>query len=538
LCHDQFAKFFVTISFGHALEFVATCARLGAPMAHRSSFVLLALSLLSCSAPSAQPVAASCAPCPTCVTSAATAAIVAAPNASASVVGADKPAVQTDPIVDKLQSLARSESRAYDLVRSLVDEAGSRLSGSPGDKAAVIWGVRTMKELGLQNVRAEKVMVPHWERGAESGRIVSPAVHNLVLTALGGSVATKGKGIEADVVMADSLDALKKLDDAQVKGKIVFFSTHMERTHTGRDYGRVAPMRAEGAIAAAKKGAVAVVIRSVGTDHDRLPHTGGMKYEKGVPEIPAAALAVPDAELLERLVMSGKTVRLAMSLGAKTFPDAESANIVGEVVGREKPDEIVLLGAHLDSWDAGVGALDDGAGCAAVIEAARILTTLPTRPRRTVRVVLFANEENGLRGAKKYAVDHAAEVDKHQLALEVDLGSGRVHTVRFLGADGSSATFARIAGLLTPLGVAFEGEPARGGADTSPLLPLGVPIADLHQDATTYFDIHHTANDTLAQVSKSDLDQVVAAVVTVAWVAADSTDSFARVPADRRERKK
>lgn len=527
----------MTISFRDALEFVAICARLGAPMVPRFSFPLLALTLLSCSAPSPPPAALACAPCPACTTNAAPAVVAPAPSVSVLVAGPDKPTASTDPTVDKLQSLARSESRAYDLVRSLVDEAGSRLSGSPGDKAAVIWGVRTMKELGLQNVRAEKVMVPHWERGAESGRIVAPAAHNLVLTALGGSVGTKGKGIEADVIMADSMDAFKKLDDTQVKGKIVFFSTHMERTHTGRDYGRVAPMRSEGAIAAAKKGAVAIVIRSVGTDHDRLPHTGAMKYEKGVPEIPAAALAVPDAELLERLVSSGKTVRLAMSLGAKSFPDAESANIVGEVVGREKPEEIVLLGAHLDSWDAGVGALDDGAGCAAVIEAARILSTMPTRPRRTVRVVLFANEENGLRGAKKYAVDHAAEVDKHQLALEIDLGSGRVHTVRFSGADGSSATFLRAAGLLAPLGIAFEAEPARGGADTSPLVPLGVPIADLHQDATKYFDIHHTANDTLAQVSKEDLDQVVAAVATLAWVAADTTDSFARVPEERRKRK-
>jgi carboxypeptidase Q len=465
--------------------------------------------------------------------------VAAAPNGSSLAFAPDKPKAPADPNVDKLQTLARTESRAYDLVRSLVDEAGPRLSGSPGDKAAVAWGVRTMKELGLQNVRAEKVMVPHWERGPESGRIVAPVAHTLALTALGGSVGTKGKGIEADVVMADSLDALQKLDEARVKGKIVFFSTHMSRSHTGRDYGRVAPIRSEGAIAAAKKGAIAVVIRSVGTDHDRMPHTGAMKpYEKGVPAIPAAALSVPDAELLERLVTSGKTVRLAMSLGAKTFPDAESANIVGEVTGREKPDEIVLISAHLDSWDAGVGALDDGAGCAAVLDAARLMLTLPTRPRRTVRVVLFANEENGLRGAKAYAADHAAEINKHQMALEVDLGSGRVHTVRFLRADDASASYSRIVEWLAPLGIAFETDPAYGGADTTPLRALGVPIVDLHQDATQYFDIHHTANDTLDQVSRDDLQHVVASVATVAWAAADTPDSFARVPEDRRERKR
>jgi carboxypeptidase Q len=338
-------------------------------------------------------------------------------------------------------------------------------------------------------------------------------------------------------VMVDSMAALGKLDEARVKGKIVFFSTHMQRSHTGDDYGRVAPMRAEGPVAAAKKGAIAVVIRSVGTDHDRLPHTGGLRYEKGVPEIPAAALAVPDAELLERMVSAGKPVRLALSLGSKLFPDAESANIVGEVVGREKPDEIVLMGAHLDSWDTGVGAIDDGTGCAAVIEASRLMMTLPTRPRRTVRVVLFANEENGLRGAKAYAKDHAAEMDKHQLAVEIDLGSGRVHTLRFLGADSASATFSHIAGLIAPLGIAYEQGPATGGADTIPIRALGVPLADLHQDATKYFDVHHTANDTLAQVTKEDLDQVVAAVATVAWGAADAPDFFARVPEDRRKRR-
>lgn len=507
-------------------------------MLPRASFPLLALALLSCSSPPPAAVASMCPPCPACVSTAVPIAVAAAPSSSSLAFAPDKPRASGDPTVDKLQALARTDSRAFDLVRSLVDEAGARLSGSPGDKAAVAWGVRTMKELGLQNVRAEKVMVPHWERGPESGRIVAPVAHTLALTALGGSVATKGKGIEAEVVMVESLEALQKLDEARVKGKVVFFSTHMERSHTGRDYGRVVPIRSEGAIAAAKKGAIAVVIRSVGTDHDRLPHTGAMKpYEKGVPEIPAAALAVPDAALLERLVASGKTVRLALSLGSKTFPDAESANIVGEVPGREKPDEVVVIGAHLDSWDAGVGALDDGAGCAAVLDAARLMMTLPTRPRRTVRVVLFANEENGLRGAKAYAADHAAEANKHQLALEVDLGSGRVHTVRFLRGDDASATYSRIAELLGPLTIAFEAEPGYGGADLIPLRALGVPIVDLHQDATKYFDIHHTANDTLEQVSRDDLQQVVAAVATVAWAAADASESFARVPEDRRERK-
>jgi carboxypeptidase Q len=503
-------------------------------MQHRSLFLVAALAVVSCSAPATQPIASSCPACPPCAASAAPAPVIAATSIPKVEPSANKASL--DPIAEKLQALARTESRAFEWVRSLVDEAGPRLAGSPGDKVAVAWGVRTMKELGLQNVRAEKVMVPHWERGAESGRIVAPTAHALALTALGGSVPTKGKGVEAEIVMVDSLQALEKLDETRVKGKIVFFSAHMERSHTGRDYGRVAPVRHEGAIAAAKKGAIAVVIRSVGTDNDRFPHTGAMKYEKGVPEIPAAALAAPDAELLERIVLAGKPVRIALSLQNKTFPDAESANVVGEVPGREKADEIVLIGAHLDSWDTGVGALDDGSGCAAVLEAARLMMKLPQRPRRTVRVVFFANEENGLRGAKAYAQDHAAEVDKHQLALEIDLGAGRVHTLRFLGADGSSGTFQQIATLVAPLGITYEQAPAYGGADTIPLRALGVPIADLHQDATMYFDVHHTANDTLAQVTKEDLDQVVAGVATVAWAAAEAPDSFARVPEARRKR--
>lgn len=506
-------------------------------MEPRFAFLLGALALGACSGSAVQP-AATCPSCPPCAAN--VASVSAAPSASAasSVAVLDKPPLVADPIVDKLQALAHSDSRAFDLVRSLVDEAGPRMSGSPGDKLGVAWAVRTMKELGLQNVRAEKVMVPHWERGAESGRIVSPTAHKLAVTALGGSVATKGKGLEADIVMVDSLEALQKLDDAQVKGKIVFFSAHMERTHTGRDYGRVGPMRSEGPIAASKKGAVGVVIRSLGTDHERLPHTGAFKHDKSVPEIPAAALSVPDAEMIERLVTSGKTVRLALSLESKSHPEAESANVVGEVIGREKPNEIVLIGAHLDSWDAGVGALDDGAGCAAVLEAARLLTKLPKRPRRTVRVVLFANEENGLKGAKQYAVDHAAEVNAHQLALEIDLGSDKVHTVRFLRGDGVEPAYTKIAELLRPLVITFDSEPAYGGADLIPLRALGVPLVDLHQDASHYFDIHHTANDTLDQVSKENLEQVVAAVATVAWTAADTTDLFVRVPEGRRERKR
>jgi len=426
---------------------------------------------------------------------------------------------------------------AYETVRSLVDEVGPRLAGSPGDKAAVAWGQRTLKEKGFANVRAEKVLVPHWERGAESGRIVSPFPHTLAITALGGSVPTpKGKALEAEVFMVDSLEALEKTDEAKVKGKIVFFSTVMNRTKDGSGYGKAAPVRGRGAVLAAKKGAVGVVVRSVGTDRNRLPHTGALSYEKDVPKIPAAAISVPDAETLERIVSSGKTVRLSMSLASQELKEEESANVIGEVLGRDKPDEIVLLGAHLDSWDLGQGAIDDGAGCAAVIEAARLLLALPEKPRRTVRVVLFANEENGLRGATAYVKEHEAEVAKHHLALEMDLGAGRVHTARFLTGEEDKPAVEKIGKTLVGLGIDYQPEPAWGGSDTSPLRSLGVPLADLHQDASRYFDVHHTANDTLDQVVKEELDQAVVAIAMVAWSAAEAPELYRRVPEDKRKR--
>jgi carboxypeptidase Q len=438
-------------------------------------------------------------------------------------------------IADKLAAMARAESQAYETVRSIADEVGPRLAGSPGDRAAVAWALATMKSKGFDNVRAEKVKVPHWDRGQESGRIVSPYPHSLAVTTLGGSVGTPPRGIEAEVVFAASIEELEKLDEAKVKGKIAFISTPIERRSDGRGYATGGGTRYRAAAAAAKKGAVAALIRSIGTDHNRLPHTGAMGYEKGVPEIPAAALSVPDAEMLERIVASGKPVRVALSLGAKMLAEEESANVIGEVKGREKPEEIVVLGAHLDSWDLGQGALDDGAGCAVVMEAARLIGKLPSPPRRTIRVVLFANEENGLRGAAGYAKDHAAELDKHVLALESDLGSGKPIGIRFRAGPEAEPKLSWLARLVEPLGIKREPRDAFGGADIGALREAGVPIVDVQQDATAYFDVHHTANDTLDKVNKEELDQMVAAVAIVAHAGANSPEAFGRIPEEKRK---
>ena len=289
---------------------------------------------------------------------------------------------------EALREKAFSGTRAVDWVRGLTDEVGPRLSGRPGDAASVAWALATLKAQGFTNVHAEKVMVPAWQRGVETGEITAPVKQKLILTALGGSVATPEGGLEAEVVEAGSIEALEAKGAGAVKGKIVFFNKRMERASETRGYGYAVDVRTRGPARAAKLGAVGVIIRSIGTDRNRLPHTGALDYEKDIPKIPAAALTIPDAEMLERLVARGKPVRVKFTLTCGDRPEAESANVVGEIRGSSKPEEIVLLGAHRDSWDLGTGAIDDAAGCGIVIEAARLIGQLPKRPARTIRVCL------------------------------------------------------------------------------------------------------------------------------------------------------
>lgn len=431
-----------------------------------------------------------------------------------------------------LRDAAIAGTRAYDLTRSLTVEVGPRLAGSPGDRAAIAWGVRTLSTLGFRNVRAEPVEVPHWERGTIDGAITAPYPQPVVLTALGGSVATPEEGIEAEVVEAPTLAALAGLGEERVRGRIVFLSQRMERRHDGAAYGRTVGIRSRGPSEAAKLGAAAVLIRSVGTAVDRAPHTGALRYEDGVPRIPAAALSTADADLLQAQLAGGRPVRFRLVLRSRELPPAQSANVIAEVPGRERPEEVVLLGCHLDSWDLGTGAVDDGAGCAIVIEAARRIAELPRPPRRTVRVVLFANEEFGLSGATAYAAAHAAELPQHVMAAEADLGSGRVYQVSSRFGVESMFVLNELVSLLEPLGVGLGNNQAFGGADLGPLRPAQVPILSLAQDATDYFDVHHSANDTLDEVVERDLDQNVAAWVAVAYAIAEMPNPPARPPLD------
>ncbi len=491
-------------------------------MRRRTPLLLLSLFLAACTATNAAPAPVA-------------SAVAAAPSASGS--AALEPP-EAPSAAKKVREATLRTSVALETVKSLVDEASPRLSGSPGGKAALVWAQRTMEAAGLTKVHGEPVKVPHWERGEESGEILAPFAHELSLAALGGSVGTRPGGLEAEVIEVASLDAIEKLDPKDVKGKIVFFHVVMEREKDGSGYGKAVRVRGAGAIAAARLGAVGVVIRSIGTDAFRAPHTGAMRYDAKVEKIPAAALAIPDADLLHRVIAQGKPVRIKLALGAKTFPDADSANMIGDVVGSSLPDEIVLLAAHLDSWDLGQGALDDGAGCAIILEAGRQIARMNPGPKRTVRVVFFANEENGLAGATAYARAHEAEVAKHVIAMEADFGAARVVEARYSGAEDKRAQFLAVAALVKPLRVVISAEPAEGGADISPLQALGVPMIDLRQDGTTYFDFHHTANDTVERIEKAEIDQAAAAFAVTAYAAADAPSDFGRLPEDKREHRR
>lgn len=430
----------------------------------------------------------------------------------------------------ELQRGAATGGGAWDLVASLTTEVGPRLAGSEGDRRAVAWALAKLTALGFENVRAEPVTVPRWLRGEAAAEILEPWPQPLAVAALGGSVGTPAAGLTGEVIETANVASLEALPGEAVAGRIVFLSERMERGAGGRGYGEVVQNRGRGAVAAAKKGAIAVVIRSVGTDSHRFPHTGAMHYEAGVARIPAAALSNPDADLLAAQLASGRPVRLGLRLTCRDAGEAESANVVGELVGRELPQEIVLLGAHLDSWDLGTGALDDGAGVAVVTEAVRQIARLAERPRRTLRVVLYANEEFGLSGGKGYAAAHAGELDRHQAVLESDFGTGRVLHLRARLAAADAGWAPALHALVAPLGVGFEERPAWGGADVGPLVRAGVPAFDLAHDGTTYFDYHHTADDTLDKIDRAGLDQAVAAYATLALALADLPAPLGRAP--------
>jgi len=444
------------------------------------------------------------------------------------------PVVPTSPPADtsnaaRVRDATLASSKALDHITSLVDKVGPRMSGSEASPRAVAWAVAKMKELGFSNVHTEPVKESHWVRGIETGEVVSPSSHQIALTALGGTVGTSERGVSAEVVEVESLEALAALPDTAVKGKIVFFHVVMDKTRDGSGYGHSVGVRFAGPSAAAKKGAALALVRTVGTGDDRAPHTGAMKYADGVAKIPAAAVSVADAELIHRLLAEGP-VKMHVVLTPRELAPVDGANVVGDIPGSGSSGEIVVLGAHLDSWDLGMGALDDGAGCGIVLEAGRQIAVFAAKPKRTVRVVLFANEEYGGAGAKAYAKAHESELAKHYAAIEADLGDGRVYEVTIRASAEASRALVDYGMLLFPLGAFVGDKDADGGSDVGPLRNAGVPILELRQDATRYFDVHHSANDVLEKVMKGDLDQATAAYAAIAYALADRDGELGRIP--------
>lgn len=426
-------------------------------------------------------------------------------------------------VVGKLQNSALKSDLAYKIAESLTVEVGPRLAGSAENVVAVDWAEAKLKSLGFDKVYREPVTVPVWQRGTARASVISPFPQPLVISALGGSVATPASGLQAKVVRFDNLAALINADAATVQGKIVFIDQKTERHQNGSGYGKSVGGRVNGAVEAARKGAVAVLIRSIGTDHDRMAHTGLMHYQQDVPRIPAAALTNPDANQLDAILSRGQEVTLSLNMSPKELGNTTTYNVIGEFTGSSKPDEIVLLGAHLDSWDEGTGAIDDAAGVAIVTAAAKMVAELPQRPARTIRVVLFAAEEIGLLGGKAYVAQHANDMANHYIAAESDFGAGRIYQADVrVNPAALAAVWQSLSGL-TAMNVELGDNNARGGSEVSLLPGVGVPVASLRQDGNDYFDYHHTPNDTLDKIDPEALAQNVAVYAVFAYQMAQST---------------
>jgi carboxypeptidase Q len=423
--------------------------------------------------------------------------------------------------VARLMHAATSSDFAWRRLAEFTDLHGARLSGSGNLTRAIAWSVEKMKADGLENVHTEPVMVPYWVRGRESAELVDPPLHDVAMLGLGGTVATPPEGIEAEVLPVNSFEDLQARS-AEAKGRIVLFNVPYT------NYSETVTYRTTSARAAAQFGAVAVLVRSVGPIGLRTAHTGSVQYAPGLPEIPAASISLEDTNRIVRLTQRGKYVRMRLVTSGHYEPDAESANIVAEIRGREKPEEIVLLGAHIDSWDVGTGAADDGVGCIVTWEALRLMKRLNLHPRRTVRLVLFTNEENGVRGASAYADRYAEAAGNHVFAMESDSGVLSPAMLGFSGSMSSRAVMAQIGTLLTPLGLSDIG-PGGGGADIGPIAQLGnVPTMAYLGDATRFFVFHHTAADTIERVAPEDVSRASAAVAAVAWVVADMPERLPR----------
>jgi carboxypeptidase Q len=438
----------------------------------------------------------------------------------------------------QLHDAALSSDYAYVQLAHLCNNIGPRLSGSPQAQQAVQYVAAQMRALGL-DVQLEKVMVPHWVRGAETAELVQFAgqapetTQKIVLTALGGSVATPPKGLTAEVVVVNSFEHLALLGRGKIAGKVVLFNTRFDKQMAAQGfaldaYGQAVAYRGAGPSAAARLGAVASLVRSVGGADYRLPHTGGFRYASDAPKIPAAAVAAEDSDLIAYLTAQGP-VRVHLTLTPQTLPDVESFNVIADLKGSEHPEQIVIVSGHLDSWDLGTGAIDDGAGVAVAMQAAALIKGLGLRPKRTIRVIAWMNEENGLMGGTTYAQNHRAEYENHVAAIESDLGAG--HPVGFSAHVTAKALemLGPAAAVLQASGAGLIRQSQNGeGADISPLDAAGVPTLSPIQDNRIYFNYHHTAADTLDKVVPRELAENAAVMAVLAYAIANLPQSLPR----------
>ncbi|NQY34085.1 MAG: M28 family peptidase [Alteromonadaceae bacterium] len=431
--------------------------------------------------------------------------------------------------IEKLKNTALNSDLSYQIVESLTTEVGHRMMGTEGDKRSIKWAVNKMKALGFDKVWTEDVTGPKWLRGEVKASIVKPYPHDVVAIALGGSVGTGEQGITAEVIHFKTLNDLKAAAKGSLTGKIAFVSYQMDRHIDGDGYGVAVGTRVRGASVAAQKGAVALIMRSVGTDNNRFAHTGMTRYKDGIEKIPAAALSNPDADLLVNQFKRGKPVSFYLKLTSSRFSTetVKSANVIGEITGSEFPKELVVIGAHLDSWDVGTGAIDDGLGIGMVLASAHHLAQLPKRPKRTLRVILFAGEELGLLGAKSYMKKHKDEINTHVLGAEWDFGLGKIYKM-IPGVGASSLNVIReLAQILAPMGVALSPQNnGRADSDMGMLTDAGMPSINFAPDGASYFDYHHTENDTLDKVNSEALKQNTAVYTVFAYFATQAEIDF------------
>jgi len=426
---------------------------------------------------------------------------------------------------EALRDKALLDRTAWNVTEDLTTNIGPRIVGSPAMARAKDWGVAKLKALGFTNVKVEEFAKPSWTRGEESAELVAPYPMKLNIVGLGRTVPTGPEGIEAEVALFKTYAEMIAAPEGSLKGKIVVITQPMVRAQDGAGYGVAGISRRAGPVEAAKRGAVALLIRSVSTSDSTVPHTGVTAFGDGVASIPSAAMGVPEAEQLERLAAKGP-LRIKLKLASTVDPADVAWNISGEIKGSEKPDEVIVIGGHLDSWDVGTGALDDATGVAITTAAAKLIGDLPKHPKRTIRVVMFGSEESG-GSSEAYVAAHKDELPKIVLAGESDTGADRIYSLK-LPAGAQKHAIATVAGnVLAPLKIYVNRDPsAHGGSDIEGLEEAGVPSIELEQDASRYFDYHHTMDDTLNKVRPDELAQNVAAWASFIYLVADSDIDF------------